>query len=327
MSTILAVDIGGTKTLFGLFENNGKLRHKMRFESQTYETFEAVLSAFLETFTDETPISSACIAIAGPVNGQYGKVTKLPWQIDAELISHLFSIEHVRLCNDFEAVGYGISTLRTDELLTLQEGKPLTTSPRVVLGAGTGLGQALLIPSDDDWQVIATEGGHVDFAPQNATQLLLLEHLIQRHGHVSYDRIVCGSGLVSIYNFLRDYKQLEENTELRLMMVKGDAAAAISQFAQQGDSLSKQALDMFISIYAAQAGNLALTCLARGGVYLAGGIILKNLSQFQQGEFIHHFQNKGRMSELMADMPIHIVLNEELGLNGARLLAEKAMYN
>ena len=248
--------------------------------------------------------------------------------MEAREIQDKFQIDCVRLCNDFEAVGYGISCLDAADIITLQQGKPSNLTPRVVIGAGTGLGQSILVPESDGWRVLPTEGGHVDFAPLDHSQQLLLEHLQQRHGHVSYDRLVCGSGLVTIYNFLRDYQQLTENPELRVAMVQGDAAAAISEFAQRvDDPLANKALDTFVSIYGAQAGNLALSALARGGVYLAGGIAAKNLAKFRQGNFMQAFTDKGRMQGLMTEIPVHIVLDQDIGLKGARLLAQKAMYN
>lgn len=328
MSQVLAIDVGGTKTLFELTDTNGQVTHKLRLDSQHFDTFDAILTAFIEQLPQPCVIDSACIALAGPVDGQYGQVTKLPWKLEATQIEKQFSIERVRLCNDFEAVGYGIAGLVNSDFETLQLGEPSHSSPRVVLGAGTGLGQAILIPQESQWRVFATEGGHVDFAPLNRTQQLFLEHLQQRHGHVSYDRIVCGSGLVSIYHFLRDYKQIEENTALRLAMVNGDAASAISEFAiEHNDVLANEALDMFVEIYAAQAGNLALTTLARGGVYLVGNILIKNIAKFRSPSFVSHFVEKGRMTTLMNQIPVHIVLDDEVGLKGARLLAQKAMYN
>ncbi len=328
MSNVLAVDVGGTKTLFELSDANGNVMHKLRLESQSFDSFEAILTAFFEHVLSPYMIDSACIALAGPVSGQHGQVTKLPWKLDARLIEKQFSIRRVTLCNDFEAVGYGIAALDASAFETIQDGVSCQTSPRVVLGAGTGLGQALLIPEDHDWRIFPTEGGHVDFAPLDRTEQLFLEHLQQRHGHVSYDRIVCGSGLVSLYHFLRDYKQIDENNALRLAMVNSDAAAAISQFAlDNNDYLANETLDMFVRIYAAQAGNLALTALARGGVYLVGNILLKNITKFRQPEFISRFVDKGRMTALMEQIPIHLVLDDEVGLKGARLLAQKAMYN
>ncbi|SFK18992.1 glucokinase [Methylophaga sulfidovorans] len=328
MSHMLAVDVGGTKTLFELSDTDGNVIYKLRLDSQRFESFDLILTAFFEQMPQAYSIDSACIALAGPVSGQYGQVTKLPWKLDASVIEKQFSIKLVTLCNDFEAVGHGIASLQSEDFETLQSGESSHTSPRVVLGAGTGLGQAILIPDNGDWRVFPTEGGHVDFAPLDRTQQLFLEHLQQRHGHVSYDRIVCGSGLVSLYHFLRDYKQIDENNALRLAMVNGDAASAISQFAiEQNDVLANEALEMFVDIYAAQAGNLALTTLARGGVYLVGNILLKNIAKFRAPSFINSFVEKGRMTTLMKQIPVHIVLDDEVGLKGARLLAQKAMYN
>jgi glucokinase len=248
--------------------------------------------------------------------------------LDARLLAERFQIKKVQLCNDFEAVGHGIASLQPSELETLQAGEPNPAMPRAVIGAGTGLGQAILVPENDGWRVLPTEGGHVDFAPQTTTQQLLLEQVQKRYGHVSYDRLVCGKGLETMYLFLRDYRQIKENPELRIAMLHGDPAAAISDYAvNHNDPLSTQALELFISIYGAQAGNLALSVMARGGIYLAGGIVAKNIAKFRETGFLEAFTAKGRMQDLMAKMPIHVVLDADVGLKGAHLLARKAMYN
>lgn len=330
MANVLAVDIGGTKTLFELCSREGESIFKMRLDSQSFASFEDCLSCFLQQpQVKDLPVAIACMAVAGPVTGDQASVTKLPWTLDTHQLADEFMFGQVLLCNDFEAVGHGVACLQPDQLETLHEGKqPDTSANRAVIGAGTGLGQAILIPQQDSWQVLPTEGGHVDFAPTDRTQQLLLEHLRQRFQHVSYDRIVCGSGLEIIYHFLRDYKQIAENPKLRLAMVNGDAAAAISEFACQYDEpLARQALLLFFKIYGAQTGNLALASYARGGVYLAGGIAAKNLPLLKQSEFISSFLAKGRMQALMADIPVHVVRDAEVGLKGARLLAQKALYN
>ncbi|WP_438969973.1 glucokinase [Methylophaga sp.] len=329
MPIMLAVDIGGTKTLFQLFNEQGDTLLQLRLDSQRFDSFDDCLKQFLhETAAHHHAISSACIAVAGPVNGDTGRVTKLPWRLDASELQEKFQIANVRLCNDFEAVGYGISCLSDNDLITLQTGNNRADAPRAVIGSGTGLGQAILVPIADEWRVLPTEGGHVDFAPLDRKQQLLLEHMKQRHQHVSYDRLVCGSGLVNIYNFLRDYQQLPENADLRVAMVQGDAAAAISEYAaSHHDPLANKALDMFVRIYGAQAGNLALACLPYAGIYLAGGIVTKNLAKFGDGKFLKTFKDKGRMQDLMANIPVYIILDEQVGLKGARLLATKAMYN
>jgi glucokinase len=329
MTHLLAADIGGTKTLCQLADEHGRVRLQQRFLSQDFDNFEQLLEVFLkQPEAQGVAISSACIAVAGPVDGDSGRVTKLPWQLHAAALAERFQIKHLQLCNDFEAIGHGIAALELDELETLQVGEPNPTKPRAVIGAGTGLGQAILVPENGDWRVLATEGGHVDFAPQTTTQQLLLEQVQKRYGHVSYDRLVCGKGLETMYLFLRDYRQIKENPELRIAMLHGDPAAAISDYAvNHNDPLSNQALDLFVSIYGAQAGNLALSVMARGGIYLAGGIVAKNIAKFREADFLEAFTAKGRMQDLMEKMPVHVVLDTDVGLKGAHLLARKAMYN
>jgi len=325
MNCILAADIGGTKTLFQLSSEQGDVLVETEYVSQQFVSFDLVLAEFLsQDQIVQHQIRSACFAVAGPVSGRDANVTNLPWTLNADSLATQFELQHVHLCNDFEAVAYGIACLAEDDVFTLQAGDEDCTAPRAIIGAGTGLGQALLLPDGDSWQVIATEGGHTDFAPTDRLQSLLLEHLIERFGHVSYERVVSGVGLVTIYEFLRAYQQRDENEALRQAMIIEDAGAAISQFAlENNDPLASQALDMFIQIYGAQAGNLALTVSPRAGVYLAGGIAAKNLARFKNGLFIQAFNAKGRMQPLMERIPVHIVLQPKVGLLGARLLAEQ----
>lgn len=326
MTYLLAADIGGTKTLMQLSTASGEQVLSRRFNSRDYENFGQILSAFLAELDGPYPIDVACLAVAGPVMGDSAKVTNLPWQIHRAELESLHGIKKVMLCNDFEAVGHGIAGLQDDDLLILQPGQP-TGGPRAVIGAGTGLGQAYLIEQPNGWQVYATEGGHIDFAPAGRTQICLLEHLFERFGHVSYERLLSGEGLVTLYNFLRDYRQLDEDPDCRIAMVNDDAAKAISDFARRGDPLAKEAMDMFFSIYGAQAGNLALTVMPKGGLYIAGGIAGKNLEQLEQSQFMQAFLDKGRMQGLLEEIPVKVILHAEVGLTGAHLLAAKAMYN
>ncbi len=325
MKTVLAADIGGTKTLFQLTIENGDVLLEQEYVSQHFENFDFVLAEFLgQNVIKHYVIERACFAVAGPVSGRDANVTNLPWQLNADDLAKNFNIKHVHLCNDFEAVAHGIACLAEDEIVTLQQGQADETMPRAVIGAGTGLGQALLFPVANGWQVVSTEGGHTDFAPTDKTQILLLEHLMARFGHVSYERVVSGVGLVTIYEFLRAYQQKNENPQLRQAMIAGDPAAAISEFAnEQLDSLASESLDLFIQIYGAQAGNLALTVTPRGGLYLAGGIAAKNIERFKQGQFINAFVAKGRMQRLMENIPVHLIIQPKVGLLGARLLARK----
>lgn len=325
MKTVLAADIGGTKTLFQLSMENDEVLFEQEYVSQQFESFDFALAEFLvQAQIKHYVIERACFAVAGPVLGREANVTNLPWQLNADDLAKNFDIKHVHLCNDFEAVAHGIACLTEDELVTLQQGQVDETMPRAIIGAGTGLGQALLFPVAEGWQVVSTEGGHTDFAPTNKKQILLLEHLIERFGHVSYERVVSGVGLVTIYEFLRAYRQKDENSQLRQAMMDGDPAAAISLFANdRADSLASESLDLFIQIYGAQAGNLALTVTPRGGLYLAGGIAAKNIERFKEGQFINAFVAKGRMQRLMENIPVHLIIQPKVGLLGARLLARK----
>ena len=188
-------------------------------------------------------------------------------------------------------------------------------------------GQAYLFEQAANWQVIATEGGHTDFAPTTRTQVRLLEHLFDRFGHVSYERLVSGNGLITIYHFLRDYRQHEEDPACRVAMVNDDPANVISEFASKGEPLAQEAMDLFFSIYGAQAGNLALTVMPKAGLYIAGGIAAKNVQLLQQSDFMRAFVDKGRMQSVLEKIPVKLILQPEVGLIGARLLATKAMYN
>ena len=326
MNTLLAVDIGGTKTLLQLSSIQGEVIVEQKFASQQYESFELLLGEFLaQEESAKHSIISACFAVAGPVVGKQAIVTNLPWQLDADELARDFSIEQVHLCNDFEAVGYGIDCL-ADESVVLQQGEPDLSMPRAVIGAGTGLGQAFMFPENDGWKVVATEGGNVDFAPTDQQQILLLEHMMQRFGQVSYERLVSGVGLVTIYDFLRAYQQRDEDPDLSQAMMDGAPAAAISQFAlKQADELAIEALDMFIKIYGAQAGNLALSVIPMAGLYIAGGIAAKNIERFQEAGFLDAFRAKGKMQHLVEKIPVYVILQPKVGLLGARLLAQQSV--
>jgi len=324
----LAVDLGGTKVLFQLTLEHGEVLHESELASEDYKSFSDALKCFLQHERAQgILVKTACIAVAGPVNGTQARVTNLPWQIDANELENTFSITKVLLCNDFEAVGYGIDHLADDELITLQKGELSgSTNVRAVIGAGTGLGQAILTKTDEKWLVMPTEGGHVDFAPTTARQIVLLEHLIERFGHVSYERLLSGAGLVIIYEFLRSYLQKSESAALRNAMINGDAAAAISDFAnQQHDPLAIEAMKMFFEIYGAQVANLALACLPYGGIYIAGGIAAKNLHWFEKSEFLAAFHKKGKMTSLMGHFPVHVIKQPHVGLKGARSLAQQIL--
>ncbi len=325
MKHFLAADLGGTKILFQLTTEQGNVVLEKEVISEKFNDFEGALAAFLaEDKITKLSITSACFAVAGPVSGSDASITNLPWQINADQLARQFAIKHVHLCNDFEAVAHGISSLADDEIITLQQGEPNEQSPRAVIGAGTGLGQAIMFPENKSWRVLATEGGHTDFAPTDDLQIALLEHVAEYFVHVSYERIVSGSGLVTIYEFLLIYQDLVDNTQLRQAMNSGDAAAVISQFAlNKQDEIAEQALDLFIKIYGAQAGNLALNVLPMAGLYIAGGIATKNVQRFIDGPFLAAFLAKGKVSKLMHKIPVRLILQAKVGLLGADLLARQ----
>lgn len=325
MNLLLAVDIGGTKTFCQLSTKDGEVLVEYEYSSQQYARFETLLSVFLSLASIKPTMRiSACIAVAGPVLGRDATVTNLPWILNADALAVSFGLQQVQFCNDFAAVALGIGCLSDDDVITLNQGVPQREDVRAVIGAGTGLGQAVLLPDDDGWRVVATEGGHVDFGPRNDLQMALWSYLRLQYGHVSYERIVSGAGLVSIYHFLCQ-RTGGGSASLQTAMSEGDAASAISHYARvEGDALASQALDVFIDVYGAQAGNLALTVLSRGGLYIAGGIAAKNVQRFQDGRFMAAFSDKGKMAALVQTIPVKLILHNQVGLKGARLLAMRS---
>ncbi len=320
---LLAGDIGGTKTLLQIIAADGVSMLQKSYPSAAYAGLTEILDEFLrEAGTVE--IAAACLALAGPVSGRRARLTNLPWEVDADALAARFAISHISFINDFEAVGHGIAALQPADLLTLQAGDVQAQGARVVTGAGTGLGVAWITWQDEGYAVHPSEGGHMDFAPVDATQYELLQYLQQRHGHVSYERIVSGPGLVAILEFLRDSGRSAPSAQLVAAMEEGDAAAAIFQFAQQNNELiTRVALDLFVRIYGAFVGNLALAALPRGGIYIAGGIAAKISGIMQQEAFLRAFLDKGRYTELLGTLPVYIVINQQVGLLGARLAARR----
>jgi glucokinase len=325
---VLAGDVGGTKTLLSLAELEpeapARTIAEQRFDSRSFERFSDLLQAFLRDQVKRGPVESACFAVAGPVHGEEVKVTNLPWHMTVQEARAALGTQHVRFINDFQAVGYGIDGIQEHDLAALQRAKPVPEAPRAVIGAGTGLGQGIVVWQTDHYEPLATEGGHVDFGPTDEQQMGLLRYLQRRYGHASYERVLSGPGLTNIYAFLCEQRPDRTSPDLIRALETGDAGAAISEAAMAGkDALAESALEMFVAIYGAQAGNLALTCLASGGVYIAGGIAPKILPKLQAGGFIRHFLAKGRMSELLTRLPVQVVTNPKVGLLGAAIAASR----
>lgn len=323
---VLAGDIGGTKTLLQLAGvRDGAIRpiREARFDSAAYRDFDSLLGEFMRAAA--STLDAACFGVAGPIHGQSAKITNLEWTIDAAEAGARLGIGSVCLINDFSAVGHGIEALHQDDLITLQAGEPEARGTRAVLGAGTGLGEGILVWQGGHYLALPTEGGHVDFAPADEVQDGLLHYLRQLYGHVSYERILSGAGLVKIFEYLTRSRHEAVTASLRQAMQENDPAAAISAFGLDGsDPAAVRALDLFISIYGAQAGNLALNTLASGGVYVAGGIAPKIIARLRQGGFMGAFQDKGRFSGLMRRIPVHVVMNPKVGLIGAALVASRS---
>jgi glucokinase len=319
---VLAADIGGTKTLLRLSEcGEGRCEtlEERRYENADFQDFRSLLDDFLGG--QGAAPEAACFACAAPVAGRSLRLTNLDWVIDADHIARGFDIARVRLVNDFEAVALGIPGLGDRDLATLQPGRPQQGAPRVVLGAGTGLGVAWLLPAASGWLPVPTEAGHMDFAPAGELQMNLARRLAQKFGHVSWERVVSGPGLVELFAFI-DEECLDAPLGLGMLAPGEDAAARVGELAlKRRHPVAEEALDLFVRLYGAFAGNLALAGLTRGGVYLAGGIAPRILQRLREEEFLEAFRAKGRFAPLMAEMPVHVVTHPAPGLLGATLAA------
>jgi glucokinase len=348
MKAILAGDIGGTKTLLRLAtkQNDGfSTLYEQRYASASYASFSDVIREFMaiaqthfaQNQLEIPKLSSACFGIAGPVRDRQSQLTNLGWTLDSDVLAQELGITHVSLINDFVAVGYGVLGLQPQDLYTLQTGLVKERSPIGVIGAGTGLGEAYLGWNGDRYEVYPTEGGHTDFAPRNELEIELLKYLQKRHGRVSVERIASGTGIIAIYQFLRDHLGLPESAEIAAKIQRWesgnqetDAAAAIanvalanygSQEIAESDRLAVKTMQMFVEAYASEIGNLALKLIPNGGLYIAGGIAPKILPLLKDSQFLEIIKSKGRVSPVLEDLPIHIVLNPEVGLIGAMFYA------
>lgn len=321
---ILAGDIGGTKTVIGLFEEAGNRPQAIRettFPSRQFGTLEEVLDRFLEPGF-RASLRAACFGVAGPVVEGKSKATNLPWELDERVLTETLRVPHVKLLNDLEATAYGMLRLEPADLYVLQRGLQRKGN-LAVIAAGTGLGEAILFWDGTRHHPTATEGGHADFAPRNDLETELLRFLSREYGHVSYERLLSGPGLFNIYRFLRDSGVASEPEWLRERLTTGDPSAAISEFGLAGsDLLCMKALELFVSIYGAEAGNLALKAFAVGGVYIGGGIAPKILAGAPhhtplRDTFIDAFADKGRFADLLRSIAITVALNPRTALLGA----------
>ena len=351
---ILAGDIGGTKTNLALYEwTTGRVEpvREDSFHSADYKTLEEIIDEFLsnpppkpaaegalvdepvdldrdattetvETAPEPITLTAACLGVAGPVIDNRCRTTNLPWFIDGAALAERFVIPRVRLLNDLEATAHGLLHLTADEVVALNTGAPPKKKQALALiAAGTGLGECLLYWDGSRYHPMPSEGGHTDFAPNSDSEIELLRHLRGSYLHVSYERIVSGPGLHAIYEYVRDTKK-NEPTWLAEKIKAGNPAAEIAEAGLKGQAeIATQALDLFASIYGAEAGNLALKALTLDGVYVAGGIAPKLLKKLQDGSFMRGFTNKGRYKRLMTQIPVKVVMNEKTALLGAASVA------
>ncbi|MFB8790071.1 MAG: glucokinase [Potamolinea sp.] len=345
MTLLLAGDIGGTKTILRLVEDSPEKSWHTLYEaiysSRDFPDLVPIVQRFLSVAGQQLGKSEnpdkACFAIAGPVLNDTSVLTNLDWFLEAKRLEKELEIPRITLINDFVAVGYGVLGLDTKDLYTLQPGTPNLDAPIAVIGAGTGLGQGFLIQQANGYQVFPSEGGHADFAPRNGLEFQLLQYLREKYDiqRISVERVVSGQGVVAIYQFLRDRNFAPESPEIAQIIQTWehetgrleksvDPAAAIAKAAlEKRDRLCEHTLQMFIEAYGAEAGNLALKLLPYGGLYVAGGIAAKILVLIKEGQFLRAFGQKGRVSSLLERVPIHVVLNPQVGLIGAAICASR----
>lgn len=326
---LLAGDIGGTKTVLRLDQVTPDQRVTLKEEtywSAEFDHLNPMIDQFLAEVGGERP-QVGCLAIAGPVLNDTCQLTNLSWHLEGRQMEAALQIPKLRLINDFAAVGYGILGLGPQDLVVLQDQPIQPQAPIAVLGAGTGLGEALLVWQPEGYQVLALEGGHTDFAPRSEIEIGLLRYLQLRHGgHVSVERVASGLGIHAIYDYLREIGVAPESAAVKAELAQGDPSAIIATHGlAEDDLLCTQALNLFVAAYGSEAGNLALKSLPLGGLYVAGGVAPKILPKMQDGTFIRNFVDKGRMQPLLKQIRVSLILNPKVGLLGAALYAQRLM--
>jgi len=316
---IIAGDIGGTKTYLAAFDltaHGFEPVAECRYETAIYPSPGALLAAFVAE-TKTTP-NRVILGVPGPVRQLPVRAVNLPWLIDPDEISAALAGVEVHLLNDLQATSYGTLVLGPDDLYSLNEGHEDQEGNIAVIAAGTGLGEGGLSWADNRYASIASEGGHSTFSPTSELEVELWRYLNERHGHVSWERVIAGPGLASIYDFLRDRHPDRESAELRRELASGDRSDTISRAGlEKRCELAADALDLYAYLYGCEAGNLALKLMSSGGVFIGGGIAPKILDKLRDGRFMEGFIAKGRMGEPLEDIPVHVVLNDKTGLLGA----------
>jgi glucokinase len=320
---VLAGDIGGTNARLAMVEVDReavRLCDTRRFATSNFPGLAPIVQVFLGEVGDAP--DRACFAIACPILDGQCNGTNLSWTVNVRTLAEEIGIPRTKIINDLHAVGHGVQRLGPADLVPLQTGEPNERGVIALIGAGTGLGESFVTRNGDAYQVHSSEGGHATFGATSEREFGLLTSLATKFGHVSTERVVSGPGLENIYHYLAEAGDAPEQARVRRRMDAGDPSAVISDEALAGtDQLSERALAMFVSAYGAQAGNLALTVMATGGVYVAGGIAPRIVPKLRDGTFMTAFRNKGRLSDVLARIPVHIIVNQHAGLIGAAMVA------
>lgn len=317
----LVGDIGGTKTNIAIIESvNNKFITKFEklFPSKEFDSLRTIVKKIVEEdLIKVSSLKGACFGVAGPIKDGKCDATNLPWLVDSKKIAEVLELDEVYLLNDLEAASYGIEVLKEEDFYVLNKGIVQKNGNKCLISAGTGLGESVIFWDGKQYKPSASEGGHADFAPRNEIEIKLLNYLINKYGRISCERILSGPGLLNIYNFFKDTEY--QNTPFWLLerLRNEDSSAVISEIAiSKKDECCERALDLFVSIYGAEAGNLALTTLATGGVYIGGGIAPKIIEKLKDGTFIQAFTHKGRLSVLVSRIPVKIILNHKVPILG-----------
>ena len=321
---ILAGDVGGTKVHLALYDfTKGKLKYtrEERFPAKDYSGLEAIVKEFVGA----DAVTAACFGVPGPVRDGRLRLTNLPWTLDSRELTVNLAIPHVFLINDLEANGYGIAELTSEQIFTLSEGDTSQIGNRALIAAGTGLGEGLLIWNGHMHVPYPSEGGHADYSPRNEDEIDLLRFLKQKYnGRISWERVVSGMGMTNVYEFLRDVRGMDEPAWLaEKIAASADPNAVITEAGLAAKAeICEKTLDMVVSAYGAEAGNLALKVMSVGGLYVGGGIAPRILEKLKDGTFLRAFQDKGRLSQLLINMPVRVILESRAAVLGAAAFGE-----
>jgi len=327
---VLAGDIGGTNARLAIVDVGGpagaRIVHEARYPSSSGPGLAPLVIRYLEESGARPDV--ACFGVACPVIEGDCEAPNLPWKVNGRALAREIGIPRTTIINDFRAVGHGLHSLSEDEVEVLQQGVAAEHGPVALIGAGTGLGQGYLLWDGSRYAVHPSEGGHADFSPTNALERDLLAFLAQEFGRVSSERVLSGAGIAHIYRFLKSVGVAAEQAAIRDEMAGSDPAQVIARHGLAGtDPLSVKTLELFGGAYGTAAGNLALTVFALGGVYIAGGIAPKIIGQLTSGAFMEAFRNKGRLSGVVARMPVRVILTEDVALYGAAEVAARTLMD